>query len=115
MKRLFNKHPFALGGFVLAAAVTLFFIGRIVVSAVYWADPAHHNETVKPWMTVGYIAQSWDLDPREIDRMANLPLPDKQGPMTLREIARERGVAVEEIIKQVNATIAVLQMKKVLQ
>lgn len=112
MKRLFQNHPYAVSGFVLAAAVTLFFVFRIVASALYWADPAHHNETVKPWMTVGYIAKSWNLDPRQIDALAGLPTPDDHGPWTIREIAKARGVAVQQVIDQVNATIAELQAQQ---
>jgi hypothetical protein len=109
MKRLFQNHPFAVSGFVLATAVTLFFIVRIIVSALYWANPAHHNETVKPWMTVGYIAKSWDLDPRQIDALAGLPGPEVHGPWTIREIAEARGVPVQQVIDQVNATLAELR------
>ena len=39
MKQLFRNHPIAASGFVLAAAVTLFFLFRIVSSALYWSDP----------------------------------------------------------------------------
>ncbi len=109
MKQLFRNHPIAASGFVLAAAVTLFFLFRIVSSALYWSDPAHQNETVKPWMTVGYIAKSWDLDPREIDAIAGLPTPEEHGPWTIREIATARGVEVQVIIDQVNASIAALK------
>jgi hypothetical protein len=115
VKQLFKNHPFAASGFLLATAVTLFFMIRIVTSAIYWADPAHHNETVKPWMTVGYIAKSWDLDPREIDVLAGLPTPEEHGPWTIKEIAQARGVAVQVVIDQVNATIAVLQVKKAVE
>ncbi len=115
MKQLFKNHPYAASGFLLAMAVTLFFMVRIVVSAVYWADPAHHNETVKPWMTVGYIAKSWKLDPREIDALAGLPTPENHGPWTIKEIARARGVEVQVVIDQVNAAIAVLHVKKAVE
>lgn len=113
--KLFRAHPYAASGFVLAAAVTLFFMVRIVLSAIYWADPAHHNETVKPWMTAGYIARSWQIDPRQIDLLANLPGPEGHGPWTLKEIATLRGVEVSEVISQVNAAIAVLQLKKLVK
>ncbi len=116
MKQLFKTHPYAVGGFVVAMAVTLFFLFRITASAIYWNDPAHHNETVKPWMTIGYVAKSWKLSPREIDVMADLPLPQEgRGPLTIKEIATLRGVEVDEVIRQVNATIVILQLKRALQ
>ncbi len=110
MRQLFRTHPFASSGFVMAAAVTLFFVIRIVWSAVYWAN--HHDETVKPWMTVGYIGKSWHLDPMEIDTLAGLPGPKGHGPWTIKEIAASRGVAVSLVIKEVNDVIATLQAKK---
>lgn len=109
MRQLFRDHPVAASGFLLAAAVTLFFLVRVIASAIYWSDPAHHNETVKPWMTVGYIAKSWDLDPREIDRITGLPRPEGHGPWTLQDVAQARGVSVAEIIAQVNAALALMK------
>ena len=61
--KLWRSRPFATTGFLLAAAVTLFFVIRITASAIYWHNPAHHNESVKPWMTFGYFARSWQIDP----------------------------------------------------
>ena len=46
-----ETHPYALTGFILAAAVTLFFLVQIISSTIYWSNPAHHDEAVKPWMT----------------------------------------------------------------
>ena len=116
MKSLFKSHPYAASGFLVAAAVTLFFMVRIVMSAIYWSDPAHHNESVKPWMTVGYIAKSWHLDPRSIDILSGMPAPgDGHGPWTMKEVALSRGVEVATIINQVNAAIAILQLKKMVK
>ena len=47
---------------------------------------------------------------REIDRIAGLPLPQGH-PLTLQEIARERGVPVAEIIAGVEAAVAKLQAR----
>lgn len=111
MKALWRSHPYALSGFVLAAAVTLFFLVRLGVQAVYWSDPAHHNMTPQPWMTVGYIGKSWGLDPAEIDARAGLPSPGpgKGGPLTLAEVARQRGVPVEQVLTEVEAVILTMK------
>ncbi len=111
MKDLWKSHPLAFSGFLVAASVTLFFLVRICISAVYWAG--HHDESVKPWMTVGYIANSWHLDPARIDLLTGLPSPKDHGPWTLSQIAKARGVEVSAIIKQVNDTIATLESQKV--
>ena len=109
MISLWRKRPYLTSAFLLACAVTLFFAGRIVVQAVYWQT--HQDVAVEPWMTVGYVARSWDLDPRTLDRIAGLPLPAVKGrPQPLSEIAKDRGVPVEEIIADVKATITTLRL-----
>lgn len=108
MISLWRKRPILTSAFLLACLVTLFFSGRFVVQAVYWAN--HHEEPVRPWMTVGYIARSWGLEPRELDAEAGLPLPEVKGrPQPLSEIAKERGVPVADIIAEVEAAILVLR------
>jgi hypothetical protein len=55
------------------------------------------------------IGRSWGLDPREIDALAGLPLHERGHPLTLAEIAEMRGVAVEDLIAEVEAAIATLR------
>jgi hypothetical protein len=108
LRQLWRARPILTSAFLLACAVTLFFAGFTVTRAVYWAN--HREEPVSAWMTVGYIGRSWGLDPREIDAVAGLPVPEERGhPLTLTEIARDRGVPVTEIIAEVEAAIATLR------
>lgn len=111
MKRvlaLWRLRPWLTSAFLLAIAVTLFFALRFTVQTVYWS--AHQDESVQPWMTVGYIARSWNLDGRKIDAIAGLPLPEAKGrPQPLSEIARDRGVPVAQIIDDVEAAIEALR------
>mgnify|MGYP006166690487 CR=1 FL=1 len=71
-----RRHPWLTSALVLAVVLTLFFAGRFVIGAVYWAQ--HQQEPIRGWMTVGYIGKSWNLDPREIDAVAGFPLPRKR-------------------------------------
>ncbi len=108
MISLWRKRPLLTTAFLLACAATLFFSGRFVVQAVYWAT--HKEEPVRPWMTVGYVARSWGLEPMELDLAAGLPLPEVKGrPQPLSEIARDRGVPVEVVIADIEAAIAILR------
>ncbi len=96
--------PYLTSAFLLACGVTVFFAVSFVYHAVYWS--MHREVDVRPWMTVGYIARSWGLDPRELDRRAGLPVPLVKGhPQPLQEIATERGVPVEDIIAEVERVI----------
>jgi hypothetical protein len=112
LKQLWHDHPRLFSAFLIAAALTLFFSIRIAASALYWSDPAHRNETVRPWMTVGYVARSWDLDPRELDTLAGLPIPEHGRPQPLAVIASDRGVPVADIIAEVEAAIATLRARQ---
>lgn len=108
---LWRARPWLTSAFLLACAVTLFFAGRFTAYTVYWAS--HREMPVEPWMTVGYIARSWGLEPRALDAEAGLPVPEVLGrPQPLAEIARDRGVPVAEIIAEVEAAIETLRAGK---
>ena len=110
--QLWRARPVLTSAFLLACMVTLFFAGATVWRAAYWAN--HREEPVSAWMTVGYVGRSWGLDPRRIDALAGLPQPAERGhPMTLAEIAKERGVPVEAIIAEVEAAITTLRTEGV--
>ena len=99
-----RARPLLGSAFLLACAVTLFFAGRLVVYTAYWAT--HGEMPVEPWMTVGYIARSWGVDPRALDAAAGLPLPEVKGrPQPLAEIARDRGVPVSQVIAEVEGAL----------
>ena len=106
MRALFRRHPVLTSALALAVALCLFFAVRFAVGAIYWAQ--HRQEPISGWMTVGYIAHSWQLDPREIDAVAGFP-PPQDHPLTLEEIARQRGLPVADIIAQAEAAVAKLQ------
>ena len=100
-----RRHPLLVAALSLAIIVTLVFGVRFVTHAVYWE--AHAREPVAGWMTVGYVGKSWNINPRKIDDLAGLPEPDGH-PMTLNEIAAQRGVPVSEIIAAVEAAVTEL-------
>ena len=110
MLALWRQRPLLVSLFVLATVLTLFFGVRLIGQAIYWSDPAHQNQRVQGWMTVGYIGLSWHLDVRELDTAAGLPAPQlKRHPQPLSEIAADRGVPVAQVIAEVEAAIALLK------
>lgn len=54
-------------------------------------------------------AKAGGLSPRKIDATAGLPPPVHGHPLTLAAIARQRGVPVEDVIREVEAAIATLK------
>jgi hypothetical protein len=102
MTSLWRRHPRLVAAFLVALALAIFFTGKIVWRTVWWSQ--HQQEQVMPWMTVGYVGRSWGLDPREIDERAGLPMPQGK-PLTLKDIAAQRGVPVSEIVALVETTV----------
>lgn len=100
---LWRDHKLLLAGFLLALAVTVFFAVRAVGFWIYWADPAHRNLGIEPWMTPRYVAHSWHVPPRVVD--AALGLTPGGGRITLAEIAEREGVGLEVIAARVVAAI----------
>lgn len=100
---LWRDNKLLLGGFLLALAVMAFFAIRTVLFWIYWADPAHRNQAIEPWMTPRYVAHSWHVPPEVVGRA--LGLVPGGGRITLGEIAARDGVSLEEIARRVIAAI----------
>ena len=83
--------------FVLVISFTGFFAVRTVRRAIYWHR--HQDETIRPWMSLGYIAHSYGVPPRVLYQALGLP-PKPGGPdrRPIREIAREQHRSVDEVI-----------------
>ncbi|MDO9581828.1 MAG: hypothetical protein Q7J24_01760 [Desulfomicrobium sp.] len=103
---LLRRHPVLASLFVLALILTLFFAGRFVAQVVYWSDPARQEQEVEGWMTLRYIARSWGLPPRDLYDAAGLPAPVRGTPMTLEQLAEDRGIPLPALIAEVEAAIA---------
>ena len=103
-----RRHPWLTAAFVVFTALALWLLVETFDHARGWRGAP--EEEVRPWMTVGYVGRSWNLDPRAIDGVAGLPLPVEAGrPLTLQEIANQRGVPVEDIIVLVEEAIRTLR------
>src|SRR5258708_32133984 len=88
---------------VLVVSATGLFAVRTVRRAVYWRY--HQDETIRPWMSIGYVAHSYRVPPWVLEQALGLPAqsdrPAERRPpdhRPLREIAREQGRSVEEVI-----------------
>lgn len=102
---LWRRHRLLLIAFVFAAALTLFFAARFTFFVMYWSDPAHRDQPLQGWMTIGYIAHSYDV-PREAlaDALGLVP-PEKGKRPTLDMLARDRGMTAAEFQAEIEATI----------
>jgi len=106
--KLWKDHKFAVTAFVAALIVALFFAARLTYFFIYWNDPAHRNQPIEDWMTVGYVARSYGV-PREklAEAIAIKPTPGQR--RTLADIAAERGVGTDALKTELRQAIARLQ------
>ncbi len=102
LKDIWRHNKLMFIAFVLAAALTLMFLVRTVVFTLYWADPAHRDQSIEPWMTIRYVSYSWDL-PRD-EMIAALGFQPENGRLqTFGEIAQSRGLSLEDITARIEA------------
>ncbi|NEX47186.1 hypothetical protein [Pseudotabrizicola algicola] len=102
---LFRRHPVLASLFALALMLTLFFAGRFVAQVIYWSDPARQEQQVEGWMTLRYVARSWQLAPRDLYEAAGLPAPVRGSAMTLEQLAEDRGIPLSQLIAEIEASI----------
>ena len=105
MRRLWRARRLVLAGFVLAAAMTLFFAARLTLSLIYWNDPAHRDQAIAGWMTPGYVSHSWRIPPEVLAETLGIE-PGSGRPPTLAQIAAERGTTVEALAATIEAAAA---------
>ncbi|HDZ74839.1 MAG TPA: hypothetical protein ENH55_19115 [Aurantimonas coralicida] len=101
---LWRAHRMLLIAFLVGLALTGFFLVRTVVSTVYWADPAHYEQTIEGWMPVRYVARSWDVPPKVLEEALDLRTEEGRR-LTIAEIAAERGVSVDQIAGRLRTAI----------
>ena len=106
--KLWKDHRLAAIAFVAALVVALFFGARLAYFTVYWSDPAHRNQPIEDWMTMGYVARSYGI-PREqlAEAMAVKPAAGRR--RTLADLASERGVDTGTLKAELRQAIARLQ------
>lgn len=103
-----RRHPALSAAFLLAVAVALWLLVEVASGLLGWSGRG--EEPLAPWMTIGYVGRTHDLDPRLIDATAGFPTPDEAGhPLTLAEIAARQGVPVQDVYEQVERTLRELR------
>ncbi|MHA3976549.1 hypothetical protein ACW9UR_02585 [Halovulum sp. GXIMD14794] len=100
-----KHHRLLLTGFVLAVAIALAMLVKLLFAWVYWS--ANHQQAVAGWMTPGYVAHSWKLDRDAFfDRLSG-PLELTRGQReTISEIAKRKAMTEAEVIALIEAAVA---------
>ncbi len=105
LSSLGKRHKLLLSAFVAAMAVTLFFAVRFALWVLYWNDPAHRNQPLEDWMTIGYIAHSYDVPRDALIDALHLKPPEKGKRPTIESIAADRGQTPEAFEAEIQAAI----------
>ena len=103
LKLLWRRHRGLVLALVAACLVTLFFAIRLTVSTLYWAG--HRDAALAGWMTVGYVAHSYDVDRLRLAEALGLD-PSQRPRLTLDEIAARSGMPLAAVEATVLAVIA---------
>lgn len=103
MRQMLRLHPYLTTAFILSSLAALAFLVDFAFGVAGW--DGEKPGPVRPWMTIGLVAENWGLEPEAIDAAAGLPLPVDGRPFTLQDIADARGVPVAEIIALVERTV----------
>lgn len=104
LRTAWARAPWLLTAFALAVALTLFFGTRMIMGAIYWADPRHTNQAIEGWMSPGYVAMSWSV-PRELMIEVLAQEPGGGRPPRLEDIAAARGVPLATLVAEIEAAI----------
>ncbi len=103
MRRLGRKQWLTVLALVVVVGLTGLFAVRTVRRAVYWSF--HRDETIRPWMSVPYVAHSYRVPPRLLYEALGIPHPPHDR-RPIRALAHEQNRSAEELIAILEKAIA---------
>lgn len=106
MKNAWTHHRWLTLAFSAALILTLLLSLRVAGSWVYWST--HRDAEVQNWMTIGYVARSHELLPRQLFDVLRYRLKLTKGePETLSVIAIRLDIPMEDLIPLIEYGIKV--------
>lgn len=103
MKRLWSDHKFLVLGFLAALVVTSILFMRLIADVAYW--PQHQDEPISGWMTVGYVAHSYDVDKDGLVTALGIET-DLRRHLTLKAIADAQDMSLRELRNALLAAVS---------
>jgi hypothetical protein len=94
MKKLWSDHKLLVLGFLGALILTSILFMRLIADVAYW--PQHQDETISGWMTVGYVAHSYDVDKDGLLEALGIET-DLRRHLTLKAIADAQDMTLAEL------------------
>ena len=94
MKKLWAEHKLLVLGFLAALILTAVLLMRLIADVVYW--PQHQDEPISGWMTIGYVAHSYDVDKDGLVEVLGIET-DLRRHLTLKAIADGQDLTLAEL------------------
>ena len=94
MKKLWSDHKLLVLGFVAALLLTAMLLMRLIADVAYW--PQHQDEEISGWMTVGYVAHSYDVDKDGLIEALGVET-DLRRHLTLKAIADAQDMTLSDL------------------
>lgn len=104
------RRKILLAGFAIAAVFTVFFVARAVFFAFFWMNAGHEMRPVEPWMTPRYIAHTYKIPREDMQDILHLQ-PGEHPSEPLEKIAQDRGVDVQDMMKDLEALVLSRRVK----
>ncbi len=89
---IWKTHRLVAIGFLLAALLTIGFAIKTIGGILYWSQ--HRNAEIEPWMTIGYIAHSYRISPRDLGEALDLTR-DQASQKPVGDLAKDAGISFE--------------------
>ncbi|MGE4612026.1 MAG: hypothetical protein AAED33_11685 [Paracoccaceae bacterium] len=102
MSSLWQKNKLLVLGFLAALMLTSILLVRLIADVVYW--PQHRDTEISSWMTLGYVAQSYEVDKNDLVDALSINA-DVRRHLTLQAIADAQGLSLEQIERTLLETI----------
>jgi len=94
VRTLWQHHKLLILGFLAALLLTAFLFMRLIADVVYW--PQHRDAEISGWMTIGYVAHSYDVE-KEILTIALNIESDIRKHLTLKAIADAQDIPLLDL------------------
>ncbi len=104
-REIWRRHRLLAAATALATLATLVFLTRFIVQVAYWET--HRDAQLQGWMTVGYVARSYQVDREVLLRAVDVePGKEDRPRLTLGDLAARRGEPLAAIEADLRAAIA---------
>lgn len=102
-RTLWQNHKLLILGFLAALLLTVYLFLRLVADVVYW--PQHRDAEISGWMTIGYVAHSYNVDKDALTEALDIET-DIRRHLTLKSIADMQETTLPDLRDRMLTTIA---------